>query len=146
MEKTSAPRPAPLWRRLAAVLYDTLLLFAVLYLAAIPPLLFNRGTPVAVGNHLFQMYLATVTFLFFGWFWTHGGQTLGLRAWRLRVQTTDGKAISWKQALVRYLAAALSWAALGAGFLWALVDPERRTWHDRISGTILLHCPKITDR
>ncbi len=135
--------PAGLIRRLAAILYDTLVLIAVLLVAAVPFDLIARGAPTSeAGRYLFQFYLLVVSFLFFGWFWVHGGQTLGMRAWRLRVVNRAGGAVSWKQALLRFLAAMLSWVPFGAGYLWVLVDRDRCAWHDRLSGTHMIVIPK----
>ena len=77
-------------------------------------------------------------FGFFGWFWTHGGQTLGMRAWKIRVVTYSGQPLDWQQAFFRYMAAIISWLFLGAGFFAALLDAERLTWHDRFSRTRLI--------
>lgn len=157
--KTDLPR-CSLLRRLAAIMYDSLLLLAVLFIASalLIPLTGGGGTPVPgeapapiYGNHpihraLFTSYLFAVAFFFFGWFWTHGGQTLGMRAWRVRVQRYDGRGIGWYQALLRYLVAYVSWAAAGLGFLWSLVDKEKMTWHDRYSESILVVVPKKKKR
>jgi uncharacterized RDD family membrane protein YckC len=142
MSRIADPQPAGLARRLAAIVYDGLLLFAVLYLATLPVLFINRGEPVSSGNVLYQLYLLSVAFLFYGWFWTHGGQTLGMRAWRIRVEATNGQAIGWRQALVRFACAGVSWGCLGLGFLWIVVDRRRRAWHDRLSRSVILLLPK----
>jgi uncharacterized RDD family membrane protein YckC len=93
------------------------------------------------------LYLLCIAFAILGWFWVHGGQTLGMRAWRLRlVSATNNGPVSWQQALKRFAAALLSWCCLGAGFLWALFDREKRTWHDRLSGTRLILMPKTPKR
>lgn len=131
--------PAGLGRRLLSIAYDSLLLLAILFLATLAVVIPVGG---AVEHPLFTIYLLTVGFLFFGWFWTHGGQTLGMRTWGLRVQCAGGHGLDWQQALVRYLAALLSWLLIGGGFLWSLVDPERATLHDRISGTYLVRAPR----
>jgi uncharacterized RDD family membrane protein YckC len=86
--------------------------------------------------------LLLAAFLFFGWFWTRGGQTLGMRAWRLKVVDEQGRSLTWLLALRRFAAAAFSWTALGAGFWWAIFDREKRAWHDRLSGTHLVVLPK----
>ena len=101
---------------------------------------FTGGQAVAPSSRWYQAYLLALSFLYFGWFWTHGGQTLGMRAWRLRLQVCAHAAgpVPWRRALARFLAAGLSWAALGLGFAWALWDRERLTWHDRLSGTMLV--------
>jgi uncharacterized RDD family membrane protein YckC len=99
---------------------------------------FTAGEAIRPGQVWYVVFLMAVAFLYFGWFWAHGGQTLGMRSWRLRLVTADGSRVPWGQALVRFLGACVSWLALGAGFLWALVDPDRLTWHDRLSGTVIV--------
>ena len=136
---TPDPPPPALLRRMAAVAYDALLLCGVLFFAGLPlPALPEAARNSIWGQISIQIYLVMVCFLFFGWFWTHGGQTLGMRAWRLRLVGPGGSPVSWRHAAVRFLGAALSWAPLGAGFWWSLVDPEKLTWHDRLSGTRLV--------
>lgn len=138
----TAPAPrAGLWRRLAALLYDALLIFSLLFAATALWLVFTGGEAVTTGNILFQLYLGTVTILFYGWCWTHGGQTLGMKAWRLQLRALDGRPIGWPQALRRCGAGVLSWAALGLGYLWVLFDRDRLTWHDRLSGTEVVVVP-----
>lgn len=139
---SDSDRPG-LSRRLAAIVYDGLLLWGVLFVAGLPlPLISGTLRESWWVELLTQGYLLIVCLLFFGWFWVHGGQTLGMRAWRLRVVGADRSPIGWRQATVRFLAAALSWAALGLGFLWVLVDRERLAWHDRLSNTALVLLPK----
>lgn len=141
------PLPAGLLRRLAAILYDSLLLSALWLAVATVFLAASDGRLAMPDRPLWLLYafratLLLVAFLFFGWFWTRGGQTLGMRAWRLKVVTDQGRSLTWLLALRRFSAAALSWAALGAGFWWAIFDREKRAWHDRLSGTHLVVLPK----
>ncbi|CAK0765771.1 RDD domain-containing protein [Gammaproteobacteria bacterium] len=139
MTDATAPSPRPtLVRRLAAMVYDFFLLFSLLFIAGFLSLPFTGGERVPPGNQLFRLYLLVVSFLFYGWFWTHGGQTLGMRAWRLRVQRPNGSPVGWKQAALRFLAALVSWACLGLGFLWILVDKDRRAWPDLWSETEMI--------
>ena len=74
--------------------------------------------------------------------WHRGGQTLGMRPWRLRVVAVDGGDASWRALLERYAIGTLSLLLAGAGFWWAWIDRDRLTWHDRASGTRLLRAPK----
>lgn len=134
-------RPVGLPRRLAAAAYDAVALFALLFLATALVLPLTGGEAVAPGNPAYLLYLLVVSYLYFGWFWTHSGQTLGMRAWHIRVRAIPDGAVSWKGAALRLLAALLSWAACGAGFLWAALDAERRTWHDLLSHTVLETAP-----
>ena len=133
----TALKAAGFFRRLAAILYDSLLLVAILFVATAAILPLNHGEAFASDNFYYLAYLVFVSFLFYGGFWTHGGQTLGLRAWKLKVLTFEQQPLNWKQALVRYIAAIFSWAIFGLGFLWILVDKNHRGWHDHLSKTTI---------
>lgn len=132
-----------LLRRLASIVYDLLAVSAVLLIATVPVvLLAQEKLHTQSGRCLFQAYLLVVMFLFFGWFWVHGGQTLGLRAWRLQLTNTQGGSVSWKQAALRFCTALLSWLPVGLGYWWTLIDRDGCAWHDRLSATRLRHLPK----
>jgi uncharacterized RDD family membrane protein YckC len=135
-----APRPG-LMRRLCAIFYDCVLLFGVLYGASFPLLIASGGEALPPGNPYYQAYLLAVIYLYFTVFWTRGGQTLGMKAWRLRLVNSDGNRPDWRQASVRFAGALLSWAFLGLGFFWILFDSQRRAWHDRLSETVLVRDP-----
>lgn len=130
-------------RRLAAILYDTLLLLALLFIVSAIHLALSGGGEASDRPDLLRTILfVLVSFAFFAWFWLHGGQTLGMRAWRIRLQNRGGGPITLWQAMLRFLVAILSWLALGLGFLWALWDKEKLTWHDRYSMSELVVLPK----
>ncbi|QNP41395.1 RDD family protein [Lysobacter solisilvae (ex Woo and Kim 2020)] len=74
--------------------------------------------------------------------WRRGGQTLGMRPWRIRVVTADGSAASWSTLWARYAVGTLSLLLAGSGFWWAWLDRERRTWHDRASGMRVVRVAK----
>lgn len=135
-------QPVHILRRLGAICYDSLLLVAVLFAAGLPlPLIPTSLRLVAWVRYATFCYLLLVSLAFFGWFWTHGGQTLGMRAWRFRVVAQDCESVTWKLAVRRFAWSILSWAPLGLGFLWSIVDPQRLAWHDRLSGTRLVRVP-----
>jgi uncharacterized RDD family membrane protein YckC len=130
-------------RRLAAMIYDTLLVAALLFLATIPFIAARGGEPVEIGdNALYQILLATVIYVFFVGYWTRYGRTLGMQSWGLQLQTMDDQLPTLATASVRFFAAILSWIPAGLGFLWQLWDKDSLTWHDRISGTRIVHYPK----
>jgi uncharacterized RDD family membrane protein YckC len=138
--------PASLLKRLGAMFYDFLLFgSAILVVGFISMLAITSLTgienvaPGSIFAKLFFIYLLFLGYLFFGWFWTHGGQTLGMRAWRLEVMTLDGHSINWVQALFRYIYSIISWVPLGAGYLWMLFDKNKLTFHDRISQTVIVY-------
>ena len=129
---------AGLLRRLASMAYDGLVLAGVLMVAAFPVVMLARDAlPYPPWRTLFQGYLLLVAVIYFGGFWVHGGQTPGMRAWQLKLTTQTGQGVSWKQALLRLLAAVLSGLLMGLGWLWMLIDAQGLAWHDRISGTRL---------
>jgi uncharacterized RDD family membrane protein YckC len=164
---------ASLLRRLAALVYDGLLLFAVTMVAGflITPFLGeinieNHGTNETIFNPLMLAYYLIVYYLFFTWFWTHGGQTLGMRAWHTRLLTSDGKLVNWKQALFRFMVSLPMWffwiIAIGnstGGFVipyfnqapnwliytfataWLCIDHLPNNWRDRLTGTYIIHIP-----
>lgn len=131
---------AGLFRRLAAIFYDLLLLVSVLMLTTAALLFLTHGeaiTPADSGfmAYLYRLALLAVVVLYFGVSWRRGGQTLGMQAWKIRIERSDGGALRWQDVLLRLLAALLSWLPLGLGYLWMLLDPQRLTWHDRLSRT-----------
>jgi len=133
--------PAGLFYRLVAMFYDTLLLLSVLLIATALALLATKGT-LHYHNPFFRTFLFLICFSFYTWFWLHGGQTLGMRAWRLRLQRIDGQPITIWQALLRFMAAIPSLALAGLGLLWILVDKDKLAWHDRISESMIVRLPK----
>jgi len=141
------PLAPGLARRLAAILYDGLLL-AALWFAATALLLAVSGGHLADPDPSLWLLVALrvslmlITFLFFAGFWVHGGQTLGMRAWRLKLVNASGGAVSWNQAVWRFAAAIPSIGLLGSGLLWMLIDRERCAVHDRLSKTRLVLLPK----
>lgn len=130
--------PASLARRLAALLYDTFLLAGVLFAATLLAVVSRGGIAFAPGDLRFTSYLLLVCAGFYGWFWTHGGQTLGMRAWQIRLIAADGTAVGWSRAILRWSAAWLAGLCLGLGYIWIWIDPERCCWHDRLSGTRII--------
>ncbi len=95
-----------------------------------------------VGGAWFQSLLLVENYLFCAWFWLKDGATLGMRAWRLKVQTETGGKITLNQSLVRYLAGIFSLLAFGLGYLWILLDRRNRSWNDMVSNTQIIYTPK----
>ena len=131
-----------LGRRLGAVLYDALLVLALLFLASLPFIAVRGGQPVEAGDPVYRLTMVAVAWLFYAVFWSRYGRTLGLQSWRLRIETPDGRKPTFAAASLRFFAAIVSWLPLGLGFWWQLWDPEHLTWHDRWSGTRLRYYPK----
>lgn len=140
MSETGTAQAVTLWRRLAAGVYDLLLVIALWMLVSALFLPLNGGSAPEPGTLLFQVHrytLLLVTGAFYVGFWRYGGQTLGMRAWRIRLVRDSGGNPSALDCIKRLLAALVSLFSLGLGFAAALLDPEQRTWHDRWTGTRL---------
>ena len=140
-DSENPPKPASLFRRLAALLYDSLLLLAVWFIATAILLPLNHGEAFK-HNPYVTTYLLFVSFFFYSWFWMHGGQTLGMRSWRLQLRNINPGPISLWQALLRFLVAIPSALLFGVGYLWMLVDKDKLTWHDRYSETRIVQLDK----
>lgn len=136
MASTPPARPNIGWRLLALV-YDFFPALGLWFVAGNVALALHGGAPVRADTLAGWLELAALwalTGLYATLSWRRGGQTLGMRPWRLRV-TGVGRALSWKAAWVRYAVGTLSLLLGGAGFWWAWIDRDRLAWHDRASGT-----------
>lgn len=132
-------------RRLASMLYESLLLLGVLSVAfMLPHLALGMGYEIVLPGPILFIHLASVMGFYFVWYWRHGGQTLAMQTWRLKVVSVDGNPPELKQLLLRYV---LSWPSLvfyGAGLLWAIFDRDRQFLHERLSGTRIIFVPPTT--
>lgn len=143
-----SPQPAALigWR-LLALFYDLWPAVALWMAASAVFLTAHHHQPLPPFSAS-QLLLWLLCWLLTGAYaivsWRRGGQTLGMRPWRLRVIAADGAAPSWRAAALRYLVGSASLVLGGAGFWWAWIDRGRLTWHDRASGTRMRREPKRT--
>lgn len=141
-ENTAAkPAYAGLLRRMMAVIYDLFLLIALLFIATALAMALNHGNAIEPGQALYPFYVAyllLISFCFYGWFWTHGGQTLGMKTWKMKLRQENGDAVTWTLSLIRFITALLSWSMAAIGFIWSLLDPKKRTWHDIASHCVLI--------
>jgi len=129
-----------LWRRLFSIFYDLLLLMSLILLAGFIFIGITHGKQTPLIRAVYQTYLFSIIGAYYLWFWLHGGQTLPMKAWRIRLVAADGGVLLPRQAFIRFLAAWLSLA--GIGILWALVDRDRQFLHDRLANTRLVTVPR----
>jgi uncharacterized RDD family membrane protein YckC len=134
-----AHHPASLQRRALALIYETLLLVALLLIGSLPFVIFARDAGWTDARPLFQVYLVALTGAYYVWQWRRGGQTLALKTWRLRIVTRNGAPLTWAHAFRRFVIALPGTLLIGAGFLWALVDREGLFLHDRLAGTKIVN-------
>ncbi len=137
--------PASLALRLLAALYDALPVLSLWFVATMLALALTGGAlDVRQLPHkiLVQVLLLAFTAPYFVISWRRGGQTIGMRAWRLRIVRDDGHPLSTRQSLLRFGVSAVSLTAAGLGFWWALIDAQNRTWHDIAAGTVMVRLEK----
>jgi uncharacterized RDD family membrane protein YckC len=123
------------WRRLAAFGYDLLLLAALLFVFTLVVLAVRVGDAVPPGSWWFELCLVGLAIAYFCGFWVHGGQTVGMRAWRIRVVRDDGGPLGWPQAAARFAAGLAAALPAGLGVWWSAFDAHKRSWHDRWTRT-----------
>lgn len=133
----ASPTALPgLRRRIVSMVYESLLLLGVLSVTfMLPNLALGMGFSIVLPRYVLALHLVIVLGAYFIWYWHHGGQTLAMQTWRLRLTTPTGSPPSLTRLLVRYALAWPSITYLGAGLIWALFDRDRQFLHDRLAGT-----------
>lgn len=140
--------------RLAALGYDSFLIFGLL----VVPLFILTGLrersmglqtdgvvhdlPPIASRPVLLMYMICMVAGFYYYFWRRNGQTLGMQAWRLRLDNRDGGRASPRQCLIRMAVGFVSLLCGGLGYWWIWIDREHLAWHDRASGTRVVVLPK----
>ncbi len=148
------PTASP-WRRLAALVYDSFLLFGLLVVPLfVLQALLHWGEvdygaegvahelPALAPTWVIRLYWLVVIAAFYTYFWRSKGQTLGMQAWRLQLCDRDNRPATLKQCAIRLLAGAPALLLGGLGYWWIWLDRERRAWHDRASDTRVVVLPK----
>lgn len=126
---------ASLRRRLLSLIYEALILAALLLAGALPAVFLTRAWDHALARPLLQVWLMLLCGIYYVWHWTRTGQTLPMKTWQLQLVANDGSPVTVARASLRYLVAIAGTFLLGLGFLWALIDRDRRFLHDRLAGT-----------
>ena len=123
-------------RRIMAIVYDMLLLTALLFAATAIALALNGGKAIDTSHDyywLYLLYLAAISFTYYHWFWSRGGQTPGMKTWRMQLYRSSP--VDLKFSLLYVVAAIVSWLLAGTGFLLAFLHPQRKTLHDILLGS-----------
>lgn len=154
MSEPTQPLPsAGILRRLAALVYDVFLLFGLLVVPLFLLTALRNQTHLANGSvahdlppiapaPVMWMYMVSVVGGFYFYFWRKSGQTLGMQAWRIRVDNRGGGRPNLRQCFIRAVSGVVSLGLFGLGFLWLLIDRQHLAWHDRLSATRVVVLPK----
>tara|TARA_B100000686_G_scaffold355223_1_gene471290 strand:- start:5347 stop:5718 length:372 start_codon:yes stop_codon:yes gene_type:complete len=121
------------------MIYEFLLLISVLFIAGFIFHLIYHDTESPYFKPIFQLYLLSIAGIYLMWFWTHGGQTLAMQTWRIRIVSSNGESVSKWQAIARYFLAVTSISIFGCGLLWAFFDREGQFLYDRLAGTKIIN-------
>lgn len=132
------PNTLSFWRRTLCLIYDFLLFLAIWFVASLIFIMIVQDINFAYFKPIYQFYSLSVIGIYFIWFWTHGGQTLAMQTWKMRVVAKDGTALSMKQAITRYIFAVIGITSFGIGIIWALFDRDQQFLHDRLAGTRII--------
>lgn len=132
------PNTLSFWRRTLCLIYDFLLFLAIWFVASFIFIMIVQDTNFDYFKPIYQFYSLSVIGIYFIWFWTHGGQTLAMQTWRMRVVAKNGTALSMKQAITRYIFAVIGITSFGIGIIWALFDRDQQFLHDRLAGTRII--------
>ncbi len=118
-------------RRLLAAAYDLPLVVAMILIAGLPlPLLPASYVTSVPGKVLIFCAMILIFFCYFAVSWMRAGQTVGMRAWRLKLIPQDNDRFGWGASVYRFVVAIASWGLGGLGVLWSLIDRRNRCWHD----------------
>ena len=132
------PPAAPFWRRFLAFFYDSILLIAIWIVATWGFLVFEFALSSKLPKFIFQIYLFAIAGFYFVFCWQKTGQTLGSKAWKLKLLTSDLDVIPTKTCLVRYLLATAGAGLFGVNWFWCLFDRNRQSLVDRLLKTKLI--------
>ena len=146
-DSPDTPQSAGVLRRLGAMFYDLLLVIALMMVVTAVLLPLTGGEAITderygAWEYAYRALLVIVVIVFFGVFWTRRGQTLGMTAWRLRIQREDGSLLTWLDVFKRLGAAVVSLCLAGIGYWWIWIDRDRLAWPDRWTGTRVVVLPK----
>jgi uncharacterized RDD family membrane protein YckC len=121
-------------RQLAIFFYDSLLVIALLGCATLPFIMLVGDSTSGLRHYFLQFYLWVIAGIYFVFSWYRSGQTLAMKTWRVSLYRVDGQAMQWPHLCLRYVLASFSLFFFAAGFIWAWIDREHCSLHDRLLG------------
>ena len=131
-------QPAGFLKRILALVYDSLLIAAIVLVLSLLLVFINGGYPES-GSFLsfIQFFILVVTGpIFYSYFWiVNKGQTTGMQAWKIKLVTMDETELNIKKTMLRCLISSISFAFIGLGYLWILYDKENLSWSDILTKT-----------
>lgn len=146
MNAPQQPRPAGLIRLTGSLIYDWLVLLGVLMLLGFLAVAVNKwltgADAIPPGNPLFILWNLLIIYFYFAGFWVTKSQTVGMRAWRIHLASTNNRPLGWMHATLRLLTAIPAWGLAGMGVFWRYTNRDRQGWQDQASWTQVYYIPK----
>ena len=130
-------RNITLWRRIASMFYDSVLIVALLIVMSLPLISFNIQENIILKTTV-QVYSYLIIQYFFVWFWVNSSGTLGMKSWKIKIVDINGNKITYRKAILRFNIAIISILIFGIGFILSIFRKDRKCLHDIISKTILI--------
>lgn len=132
-----------IWRQIAAFIYDIFPVLGILISTSLIIVLLRGGKEIETSTLWLQLLLVAEIFTYYTYSWKRGGQTLGMRAWKIKIQSNSNR-LSWPQLTLRFISGLASFLSLGMGLWWQYIDNKKRTWMDIASqSTVILTPPPI---
>ncbi len=125
----------PVWKHFAAFVYDIFPLVGVFIVTSLIVMLLRGGAIVEPGNVWFSLLLLFEVVFYYVYSWKKGGQTLGMRAWKMKIipHNKNQKNLSWKQSILRFIVGFISTFCLGLGLIWKILSNSKSSWMDLVS-------------
>lgn len=133
----------PIWKHFAAFIYDVFPIAGIFLLTSLIVLLVRNGVEVERYSLWFTTVLLAEVALYYIYSWKLGGQTLGMRAWKIKIipNKSNQHQLTWGQAIARFFVGILSTALLGLGLFWKILSQSNRSWMDLVSGSDTQNIP-----
>lgn len=125
----------PVWKHFAAFIYDIFPVAGIFIMTSLVVLVVRQGVEVERFSPWFTVLLLSEFVLYYVYSWKVGGQTLGMRAWKIKIipNNSDQNQLTWKQALLRFLIGLLSTVLIGLGVFWKIFSASKKSWMDLVS-------------
>lgn len=127
-----------LFRYLAVIIYDMFLLFGLLLFITVIASFLNNGNPPSSDNLVYRLFLLASIIFFYHYSWRKSGQTLGMKAWKVKLVTLDNKPISFGQSILRMTLGLANIVTICLGYFWKYTNTSRLTLMDVFSKTKLI--------
>ena len=129
-------KKSKLWKHVAALIYDVFPILALFLITSLILIVIRQGDEVRPRTFWMQLILLFEVYLYFTYSWKKGGQTLGMRAWKIVIQ--DHQLISWQQVSLRFAAGVISILCLGMGLWSRKFSATQTTWMDTACGRVVI--------